>query len=384
MRSPLTLFAEDYAANIHKISLSMTEKSYFCHSEKIKNRMRRNKLSIICILLVLCTIITGCTKKNKSVEVAKPKLTEEQVKTAKNIDINISRYEQDLFNMDTRNMAAGFKALYGKYPENIIANGAWNNTAMLQSIKGFVSDPVIKEIYKDTEAKYADLSDFENIITPALTLYLTHFPNEKVPDFCTLVSGIDFQMPSVFGYENTIFICLDMYMGKGYKQYAQAGMPKYIAARCEKKYMATDCFSKALVYKHLPDKTLVTLLDNMIYSGKKMLFTQTMFPNVEPQDILGYTKEQYNWAVSHESSVWHYLVEKNLVYDKSEDVARRMVDESPFTRDFGNDSPGRIGVFIGFQIVQSYMKTHPGTTLKDLMKMTDSQKILKESGYKPK
>ena len=384
MRSPLTLFAEDYAANIHKISLSMTEKSYFCHSEKIKNRMRRNKLSIICILLVLCTILPGCTKKNKSVEVAKPKLTEEQVKTAKNIDINISRYEQDLFNMDTRNMAAGFKALYGKYPENIIANGAWNNTAMLQSIKGFVSDPVIKEIYKDTEAKYADLSDFENIITPALTLYLTHFPNEKVPDFCTLVSGIDFQMPSVFGYENTIFICLDMYMGKGYKQYAQAGMPKYIAARCEKKYMATDCFSKALVYKHLPDKTLITLLDNMIYAGKKMLFTQTMFPNVEPQDILGYTKEQYNWAVSHESSVWHYLVEKNLVYDKSEDVARRMVDESPFTRDFGNDSPGRIGVFIGFQIVQSYMKTHPGTTLKDLMKMTDSQKILKESGYKPK
>ena len=384
MRSPLTLFAEDYAANIHKISLSMTEKSYFCHSEKIKNRMRRNKLSIICILLVLCIILPGCTKKNKSVEVAKPKLTEEQVKTAKNIDINISRYEQDLFNMDTRNMAAGFKALYGKYPENIIANGAWNNTAMLQSIKGFVSDPVIKEIYKDTEAKYADLSDFENIITPALTLYLTHFPNEKVPDFCTLVSGIDFQMPSVFGYENTIFICLDMYMGKGYKQYAQAGMPKYIAARCEKKYMATDCFSKALVYKHLPDKTLITLLDNMIYTGKKMLFTQTMFPNVEPQDILGYTKEQYNWAVSHESSVWHYLVEKNLVYDKSEDVARRMVDESPFTRDFGNDSPGRIGVFIGFQIVQSYMKTHPGTTLKDLMKMTDSQKILKESGYKPK
>lgn len=384
MRSPLTLFAEDYAANIHKISLSMTEKSYFCHSEKIKNRMRRNKLSIICILLVLCIILPGCTKKNKSVEVAKPKLTEEQVKTAKNIDINISRYEQDLFNMDTRNMAAGFKALYGKYPENIIANGAWNNTAMIQSIKGFVSDPVIKEIYKDTEAKYADLSDFENIITPALTLYLTHFPNEKVPDFCTLVSGIDFQMPSVFGYENTIFICLDMYMGKGYKQYAQAGMPKYIAARCEKKYMATDCFSKALVYKHLPDKTLVTLLDNMIYAGKKMLFTQTMFPNVEPQDILGYTKEQYNWAVSHESSVWHYLVEKNLVYDKSEDVARRMVDESPFTRDFGNDSPGRIGVFIGFQIVQSYMKTHPGTTLKDLMKMTDSQKILKESGYKPK
>ena len=259
-------------------------------------------------------------------EVAKPKLTEEQVKTAKNVEINILRYEQDLFNMDTKDMAAGFKALYGKYPENIIANGAWNNTAMLQSIKGFVSDPVIKEIYKDTEAKYADLSDFKSQIIPALTLYLTHFPNEKTPDFCTLVSGVDFQMPSVFGYENTIFICLDMYLGKDYKQYAQAGMPKYIAARCDKKYMATDCFTKALVYKHLPEKTLVTLLDNMVDAGKKMLFTQTMFPNVKPQDILGYSNGQYQWAISHESSVWHYLVEKNLVYDNSDNVIRRMID----------------------------------------------------------
>ena len=108
-----------------------------------------------------------------------------------------------------------------------------------------------------------------------------------------------------------------------------------------------------------------------------------MFPTVPAQDILGYSKEQYKWATSHESAVWHKLIEKNMVYNNSEDVIRRMMDETPFTRDFGNDSPGRLGVFLGFQIVQSYMKTHPGTTMKDLLKMTDSQKFLKESGYKP-
>lgn len=345
--------------------------------------MRRNNLCIICIILIICTMLVGCRKKNTPVEVTKPKLTAEQVETSKNVEINILRYEQDLFNIDQSNMSAAFASMYGKYPENIIAKGSWNNTEMLQSIRGFISDPVITEIYKDTQKQFSDLSEFKNAITPAMTLYLTHFPNERIPDFCTLVSGIDFQMPQVFGYENTIFICLDMYMGKDYKQYAQAGMPKYIAARCDKKYMATDCFSKALVYRHLPDKTLVTLLDNMVDAGKKMLFTQTMFPTTPAQDILGYSKEQYNWATSHESAVWHALIEKNKVYDNSEDVIRRMMDETPFTRDFGNDSPGRLGVFIGYQIVQSYMKSHPGTTLKDLMAMTDSQKFLKESGYKP-
>ncbi len=336
-----------------------------------------------CIILVISVLFTGCKKKDKPVDVTKPKLTEEQVEVSKNVEINILRYEQDLFNIDQGNMKAAFAALYGKYPENLIAKNAWNNNEMLLSIKDFLNDPVIKEIYQDTEAMYADMSWFKKEITPAFTLYLTHFPNERIPDFCTLVSGIDFQMPQVFGYENTIFICLDMYLGKDNKHYGQAGMPKFISARCEKKYMATDCFSKALVYRHLPDRTLVTLLDNMVDAGKKMLFTQTMFPTTSAQDILGYSKEQYKWATSHESAIWHYLVEKNLVFDNTDNVIRRMMDETPFTRDFGNDSPGRLGVFIGFQIVQSYMKTHPGTTLKDLMAMNDSQKLLKESGYKP-
>ena len=336
-----------------------------------------------CIILVISVLFTGCKKKDKPVDVTKPKLTEEQVEVSKNVEINILRYEQDLFNIDQGNMKAAFAALYGKYPENLIAKNAWNNNEMLLSIKDFLNDPVIKEIYQDTEAMYADMSWFKKEITPAFTLYLTHFPNERIPDFCTLVSGIDFQMPQVFGYENTIFICLDMYLGKDNKHYGQAGMAKFISARCEKKYMVTDCFSKALVYRHLPDRTLVTLLDNMVDAGKKMLFTQTMFPTTSAQDILGYSKEQYKWATSHESAIWHYLVEKNLVFDNTDNVIRRMMDETPFTRDFGNDSPGRLGVFIGFQIVQSYMKTHPGTTLKDLMAMNDSQKLLKESGYKP-
>lgn len=344
--------------------------------------MKKNILSLLCILLIICIGLVGC-KKNASVNVTKPKLTEEQLNYAKNVEIKILRYEQDLFNIDQKNIAAEFAAMYGKYPDNIIARGAWKNEEMLQSIKEFINDPVINEIYKDTEAQYADMSWFQQEITPAMTLYLTHFPDEKVPDFCTLVSGIDFQMPQVFGYDNTIFICLDMYLGKDYKHYAQAGMPKYIAARCDKKYMATDCFSKALVYRNLPDKTLVTLLDNMVDAGKRMLFTQTMFPTTKPEDILEYTPEQYKWATSHEAAAWHHLVEKNMVYNNNENVIRQMMDETPFTRDFGNDSPGRMGVFIGFQIVQSYMKTHPGTTLQSLMLMTDSQKLLKESGYKP-
>ena len=133
----------------------------------------------------------------------------------------------------------------------------------------------------------------------------------------------------------------------------------------------------------MDDDAKKVVLDNMIDAGKRLMFTQTMFPSTTQEDLLGSSKEQYKWAKDNESAVWHYLIERNMVYDNSDDVIRRMIDETPFTRDFGNTSPGRLGWYIGFQIVQSYMKNHPGTTLKDLLSMTDSQKFLKESGYKP-
>ena len=85
-----------------------------------------------CIILVISVLFTGCKKKDKPVDVTKPKLTEEQVEVSKNVEINILRYEQDLFNIDQGNMKAAFAALYGKYPENLIAKNAWNNNEMLR------------------------------------------------------------------------------------------------------------------------------------------------------------------------------------------------------------------------------------------------------------
>ncbi|MDY6325810.1 MAG: DUF2268 domain-containing putative Zn-dependent protease [Bacteroidales bacterium] len=346
--------------------------------------MNRRHLLLFVLFFSLVVAFPSCKRKGAPVEVAKPKVSKSQAKSAESAEFSILRYEQDLFSIDQKNIAAGVAALYGKYPENLIQKGSWENREMLGFLLDYLNDPVIRKLYDDTQAQFADMSDFRQRVTAAMSLYQAHFPGARLPDFCTLISGLDFDMPSVFGYENTIFIALDMYLGKDYRQYSQAGMPKYVAARCEPKYMPTDCFTKALVYRHLPDQTLITLLDNMVDAGKKVMFTQTMFPSVSEQDILGYTKEQFQWAQKHESAVWHYFVEKNMLYGRDDDVARRMIDETPFTRDFGNASPGRLGWYMGYQIVKAYMKSHPGTTLNELMKTTDSQKLLKESGYKPK
>jgi len=339
------------------------------------------KLLILPLLLVLlCVALSSCHKKEN---VTTPKLTKEQKVKIKEVNVVLHRYENDLFNLDLNNLAKGIEGLYGKYPENLVAKDSWKNKELVSNLKSYLSDPTIKNLYKEVAKQYNSTEDVQKELNGAFKIYLSHFPNDTIPQLYTLISGMDFNIPSVFGYGNNLFICIDMYLGKDCKYYSLAGMPKYIAENCDRSFIALDCFSKGMVYKHLPDKTPVSALDYMIEEGKKLFFTQLMFPNRKPQDIIGYTDEKYEWATQYEKQVWQYFIEKNMIYSKDEEVIRRLTGVGPFTRDFGDKSAARLGAFIGWHIVDSYMKEHPETSLDELFKMTNSQKLLTESLYKP-
>ncbi|MBO4488747.1 MAG: hypothetical protein J5741_03695 [Bacteroidales bacterium] len=342
--------------------------------------MKIRRLLTLALCVFLLPAFNGCRKKE---QVATPELTKEQKEEIRNVEVPIYRYEQALDTLDKNRLSAEIEKLYGVFPENLIAKDSWKNPELMQGLKAYLNDPFIQDLFKECDKQYRDMSDIRESLRKALKIYLTHFPEDSVPDFYTLIPGLDLSTPSVFGYGNDIYICLDMYLGSNYKFYAQANMPRFITARCERRFIPTDVFSKSLCYRHLPDKTPVSLLDYMILEGKKLYFTQIMFPETKEQDIIGYNAEQFEWARKNQGLVWQYLIEKQLLYSKEESVARRMIDETPFTRDFGNASPGRLGIFIGWQIVRSYMAHNKDVTLQDLMQNTDSQQILNKSLYKP-
>ena len=55
----------------------------------------------------------------------------------------------------------------------------------------------------------------------------------------------------------------------------------------------------------------------------------------------------------------------------------------PFTAEISQDSPGRLGIWIGWRIVDSYMRNNEHVTIQELMSEGDAQKILEQSFYKP-
>lgn len=305
-------------------------------------------------------------------------------KMERQIDIHIKRYEKDLFSLDTSRLESGLKALSADYPAILISKEAWKDPQMLSQLKAYIADPIIREIYMDVMRVFPDLKELEAELTTAMGYYLNYYPEDSIPVFYSLVPGLNTEMPTIYGYGNDIFIHLDMYLGKDYKYYSQIGMPVFVSQRCEKKYIATECVSKALVYKYLPQKSPISLLDNLIYEGKRLYFTEMMFPDKSEMDVIEYAPEKYDWAAENQGKVWSYIIEKDLLFSKQNDVIRQFVDDTPFTKPFTNSSPGRMGVFIGWKIIQQYMENNPDVSLQDLMKNTDSQQILNKSGYKPR
>jgi len=81
--------------------------------------------------------------------------------------------------------------------------------------------------------------------------------------------------------------------------------------------------------------------------------------------------------------MWLYLIEYKLLFNSSYKEKKRYIDDGPFTSTFSNESPARTGQWLGYQIVNAYLKEHPEVKLPQLMEDQNYQEILNKSKYKP-
>jgi hypothetical protein len=81
--------------------------------------------------------------------------------------------------------------------------------------------------------------------------------------------------------------------------------------------------------------------------------------------------------------LWGYFAENNRLYESDLSIVRELTTEGPFTAAISKECPPRIAMWVGWQIVRSYMKKNPEVSLESLMRDQDAQKILTKSRYRP-
>jgi uncharacterized protein YjaZ len=182
--------------------------------------------------------------------------------------------------------------------------------------------------------------------------------------------------------DSIVLIALDTYLGTEHEFYTS--FYNYIKQNLNKGQIVSDlatAYAERLIYQ--PKRA--TFLEEMIYFGKQLYLKDVLIPFKEDHEKIGYYPEQYEWAQDNEFYIWQYFVEKELLYETDRKLLTRFILPAPFSRfnlELDSESPGRLGQYIGWQIVKSYMENN-NTSLQQLLQMQATE-IFNNAKFKPK
>ena len=89
------------------------------------------------------------------------------------------------------------------------------------------------------------------------------------------------------------------------------------------------------------------------------------------------------WCEKNEGRMWAYMAEHKLLFSTNQMDKNKLVNETPFTVFFGNESPGRAATYVAYKIVLAYMRNMQSVSVEELMNERDNQKILRLAKYTP-
>lgn len=228
---------------------------------------------------------------------------------------------------------------------------------------------------------FPDLSTMEEKVSHLFKHIKFYFPRTKVPQVITLINNVDYQIKTVYS-DSLLLISLDTFLGKENPLYE--GIPQYIRKELDQKYMLTQIVDKFSSYT-IPPPEDRTFLAQLVYEGKKLYLQDLLQSHASDAEKILYTEAEMAWANENELYVWQYFIEKQALYKTQPEWVERFIEPAPFSKFYlqiDNGTPGRIGRWMGWQMVRKYRDLYPDTPLEDLLKLP-AQKLFNLSKYKP-
>jgi gliding motility-associated lipoprotein GldB len=243
-----------------------------------------------------------------------------------------------------------------------------------------MKNPLWRELYTEVQKKYSNFEPVQKDLETLFKYIKYYFPKTKTPKVITVISEMDYNNKVIYA-DSLVIISLELYLGKDHKFYQ---FPNYLKQNFGQKQILPDVVSSFSTQK-IPPVSDKNLLGQMIYFGKQLYLKDLLLPDYNDADKMGYTPEQVKWCQENESYMWRYFIEDGLLYNNDQKLNNRFINPAPFSKfylEIDNESPGRVGAWIGWQIVRSYMKNNE-VSLQNMLKM-NAKEIFKKSKYKPK
>ncbi len=318
------------------------------------------------LLFVAAIVVPGCRHDPLAVNTS-----------GVDLQIGYARFDRAFFGTPGAGIASQLPLIRREFPEFFLTEQTDEEWLAVHR------DPYLQMLQEKVAIQFPDLSALRPDVEAALEHFRYYYPaSSSRVRVITYISGLDWEYP-VIAADSVYFIGLDLFLGADtvYDQF-----PRYIASRFDPAYLGPKLARILAEPLVVIDRSSGSFLSQILYEGRVLYLMEAFLPQAEKYRLMEYTRDQYNWCVQHEEEVWTYFVEEELLFSDDNELYGRFIAEAPFSKFYkkvDRESPGRVGRWIGWQIVRAYMEAHPGTSVQELARLSNAQELFRNAQYKP-
>lgn len=322
---------------------------------------------------VLITFLIGCNRDKEETCAFVPPVKDR-------VSLEFISLSDSVVNITSKDELISFLGRYPVIRDYFLRRSMYpNDSVFLEELYKRFTNNYLDTLREDVKRVFGDEQQLKQQFQEAFSNMRYYYPDAQLPKVQTLVTGLDNDM---LVSDSLIIISLDYYLGPGAKY--RPNMYEYLLRQYVKENIVPSTMllygMNRFSYNDLADDRAIA---DMMAFGKSYYFAKHMLPCVPDSVFIWYTGDEIKGAKENQDMIWYRLIEDQVLYSTNHMVKQRFLGERPFTIEVGEKCPGRIAQWVGWEIVKSYMKTHPETSLSQLMEMSDADKLFKESRYKP-
>lgn len=334
----------------------------------MEGKFPRIQSTIIGLCLVGMIVGCGknqCRKDDGMVELEKP--------------VQITRLEEEIRLLPDTAAAEAFLNKYPLFSEKYLQRSQLPDEVNLAvDIYKLRTDAHIDTMYQDVRREFADLSWLETGLNDFFGHLKHYYPDFHVPPVYTLVSGygVDLEVK-----DSVIVIGLEYFLSDS-SRYQAPQIPVYILRRLKKRFLVPEIGMVVADRYCKIDPLDNTMMGEMLKWGRVYYFLERTMPCLPDTLLTGHTQAELTEMNDNLKTIWAHYLDKNLFFNTDLFLIKKYCDERPNVVEIGDACPGRVGRWLGWNIVRQWAEKK-NLTLQQVMAETDARKIFNESGYKP-
>ncbi|WP_300434084.1 gliding motility lipoprotein GldB [Christiangramia sp.] len=311
--------------------------------------------------LILLLSLLSCDSKSE---------TEEKIEQVE-VNFELIRFDQEFAETTEKSLPE----LKSKYP--FLFPKQYPDSVWVQKL----NDSIQKEINTEINKAYPEFSEVTDELYSLFQHVKFYFSEFHAPKVITVTSEVDYKNKVIYT-DDYLFISLDTYLGEEHEFYV--GMQEYLKKNFSKDQIVPDAANE-IARKYVPKADSRTFLAHMLYYGKLLYLKDLFIPFKTDAEKIGYSEKEIEWARANEDQIWRYFIENELIYDTDSELYTRFLYPAPFSKFYlqlDAESPARLGQYIGWNIIRSFMDKNDVSIQK--MLNTSAEEIFNKANYKPR